>query len=70
MRASRFYIATTKETPNDAELASHRLMLRAGLIKRLGSGLYTLDADWGCACCGKSRPSCARRWTAPGRWRC
>ena len=41
MRASRFYIATTKETPNDAELASHRLMLRAGMIRRLGSGLYT-----------------------------
>ena len=41
MRASRYYIATTKETPSDAELASHRLMLRAGLIKRLGSGLYT-----------------------------
>ncbi len=41
MRASRFYLATTKETPNDAELASHRLMLRAGLIRRTGPGLYT-----------------------------
>lgn len=41
MRASRFHIATTKETPNDAEIASHRLMLRAGLVKRLGSGLYS-----------------------------
>ena len=41
MRASRFHIATTKETPNDAEVRSHRLMLRAGLVRRLGSGLYT-----------------------------
>ena len=41
MRASRFHIATTKETPNDAEIASHRLMLRAGLVRRVGSGLYT-----------------------------
>lgn len=41
MRASRFFIATQKEAPAEAELISHRLMLRAGLIKRLGSGLYT-----------------------------
>ena len=41
MRASRYHVATTKETPNDAEIASHRLMLRAGLVRRLGSGLYT-----------------------------
>ena len=41
MRASRFHIATTKETPNDAELLSHRLMLRAGLVRRVGSGLYS-----------------------------
>lgn len=41
MRASQFFIATQKEAPQEAELASHRLMLRAGLIKRLGAGLYT-----------------------------
>jgi len=41
MRATRFFISTTKEAPSEAELASHKLMLRAGLIKRLGSGLYT-----------------------------
>jgi len=41
MRASRFFIATQKEAPNEAELPSHKLMLRAGLIKRLGSGLYS-----------------------------
>lgn len=41
MRASQFFIATLKEAPTEAELPSHKLMLRAGLIKRLGSGLYS-----------------------------
>ncbi len=41
MRASQFFISTLKEAPGEAELLSHQLMLRAGLIKKLGSGLYT-----------------------------
>ncbi len=41
MRISQSFLSTSKEAPNEAELASHKLMLRAGLIKRLGSGLYT-----------------------------
>jgi prolyl-tRNA synthetase len=41
MRASRFLIATQKETPSDAEVISHQLMLRAGLIRKLASGLYS-----------------------------
>jgi prolyl-tRNA synthetase len=41
MRTSRFFISTLKEAPSEAELVSHRLMLRAGLIRRLASGLYT-----------------------------
>jgi prolyl-tRNA synthetase len=41
MRASRFFIATLKEAPSDAEIVSHKLMMRAGMIKRLGSGIYT-----------------------------
>ncbi len=41
MRSSQLFITTLKEAPNEAELISHRLMLRAGLIRRLGSGLYT-----------------------------
>ena len=41
MRASQFFIATQKEAPVDAELISHKLMIRAGLIKKLGSGLYS-----------------------------
>lgn len=41
MRASQVLIATLKETPSDAEVISHQLMLRAGLIRKLASGLYT-----------------------------
>jgi len=41
MRASQFFIATLKEAPNDAEIISHQLMLRAGLIRRLAGGIYT-----------------------------
>ncbi len=42
MRASQFHIATTKETPADAEVLSHQLMLRAGFIRRLSAGLYSI----------------------------
>jgi prolyl-tRNA synthetase len=41
MRASRFFISTLKEAPSDAEIVSHQLMMRAGMIKRQGSGIYT-----------------------------
>ena len=41
MRASRFFVSTQKEAPSDAEIVSHKLMMRAGMIKRLGSGIYT-----------------------------
>jgi prolyl-tRNA synthetase len=41
MRASQYYLATLKEAPQEAELVSHKLMLRAGLIRKLGSGLYS-----------------------------
>ena len=38
---SRYFIPTLKESPSDAEIASHRLLIRAGLVRRLGGGLYT-----------------------------
>lgn len=41
MRASQFHFQTLKEDPSDAEVASHRLMLRAGMVRRLGAGIYT-----------------------------
>ena len=41
MRASQFFLSTLKEAPADAEIVSHKLMLRAGLIRRLAGGIYT-----------------------------
>ncbi len=41
MRASQYFIPTMRETPKDAEIISHQYMLKAGLIRKLGSGLYT-----------------------------
>jgi len=41
MRASKYTIATLKETPADAEIISHQLMIRAGLIRKLASGIYS-----------------------------
>src|SRR5262245_53650529 len=41
MRATRFFVATLKEAPADAEVVSHQLMLRAGMIKRLSAGIYS-----------------------------
>ena len=41
MKASQFLISTLKEAPADAEVTSHKLMTRAGMIKKLGAGIYT-----------------------------
>src|SRR4029079_6779432 len=41
MRSSRHFISTIKEVPADAELVSHKLMIRAGMIRRLAAGIYT-----------------------------
>ena len=47
MRASRFFIHSSRETPADAEIASHRLMLRAGFVRRQASGIYSwLPSGW------------------------
>ena len=40
MRTSQYLLSTLKETPSDAEVISHQLMLRAGMIRKLASGLY------------------------------
>jgi prolyl-tRNA synthetase len=42
MKASQFFISTLKEAPADAEVVSHQLMMRAGMIKKLGAGIYSL----------------------------
>ena len=41
MRTSQFLLSTLKETPSDAVVISHQLLLRAGMIRKLASGLYT-----------------------------
>ncbi len=41
MKASQFFVSTLKEAPADAEVVSHRLMMRAGMIKKLGAGIYS-----------------------------
>lgn len=41
MRLSKFHLATVKEVPADAEIVSHQLMLRTGMIRKLAAGIYT-----------------------------
>jgi len=41
MKASQFLVSTLREAPADAEVVSHQLMMRAGLIKKLGAGIYS-----------------------------
>ena len=41
MKTSEFHLVTRKETPQDAEIISHQLMIRAGMIRKLGAGLYS-----------------------------
>ncbi|SPX41904.1 prolyl-tRNA synthetase [Haemophilus influenzae] len=60
MRTSQYLFSTLKETPNDAQVVSHQLMLRAGMIRPMASGLY----NWlptGIRVLKKSGKSCSRR---------
>ena len=60
MRASRFYLPTLKEAPAEAEVVSHQLMLRAGLISSVAAGIYTW-MPLGLRVLRKVEASCARR---------
>lgn len=60
MRTSQYLLSTLKETPADAEVISHQLMLRAGMIRKLASGLYTW-LPTGVRVLKKSRTSCVKR---------
>ena len=69
MRLSRYPISTTKETPAEAEVLSHQLMLRAGLIRRVAAGIYS----WlpiGLRAMRKVEQSFAKRWIAPAPSKC
>ncbi len=64
MYMSKLYAPTLKEDPADAELASHRLLLRAGMIRKEAAGLYSyLPLAWRSIV--RSRTSCETRWTPP-----
>lgn len=65
MRTTQYLLSTQKETPSDAEVISHQLMLRAGMIRKLASGLY-LVTDRGSRA-EKSRKHRARRDEQRGR---
>lgn len=41
MKLSNFFLSTTKEAPSEAEIVSHQLMMRAGMLKKLGAGIYS-----------------------------
>lgn len=60
MRWSRYYIPTLKEAPADAEVVSHKLLVRAGMIRKLTSGIYTW-LPLGCARWKRQRTSCAAK---------
>ena len=60
MRTSKFFISTQKEAPAEAEIVSHRLMLRAGMIRRLAAGIYTW-MPLGLRVLRKVEASCARK---------
>ena len=64
MYMSKLYAPTLKEDPADAELASHRLLLRAGMIRKEAAGLYSY-LPLACARFVRSRTSCATRWMPP-----
>ena len=65
MRLSQLFFTTLRDDPSDAEMASHRLLLRAGYVRQLGSGIYSLLPLGFRVTSGSSRSS-ARRWTAIG----
>ncbi len=60
MRTSQYLFSTLKETPNDAQVVSHQLMLRAGMIRPMASGLYNWLPD-GYSRIEKSRKDYSRR---------
>ena len=67
MRLSRYFLPILKENPREAEIVSHRLMLRAGMIRQQAAGSFSwLPLGKRVLRQGRAR-SCARNRTAPGR---
>ena len=70
MKMSQLFGRTLREPPANAELTSHQLVLRAGLVRFLGGPVSTAICHWAGGWRARSRPSCARRWTRWARRRC
>ena len=67
---SEYLLPTEKQAPADAEAISHKLMVRAGLVRQMGAGMWTwLPAGWRVHQ-RVGRRSSARRWTRSARRRC
>ena len=69
MRLSRYFLPVLKETPAEAQIASHRLMLRAGMIKQASAGIYSW-LPLGFKVLRKLETSCTRNRSAPATSRC
>ena len=69
MRLSRYFLPILRETPKEAEIVSHRLMLRAGMMRQEAAGIYAF-LPLGFRVLEKISRSCARSRTAPARSRC
>ncbi len=69
MRTSQYLLATQKETPADAVVISHQLMLRAGMIRKLASGLYTW-LPMGLRVMRKVEAVVREEMNAAGAWKC
>jgi len=69
MRLSRFFLPVLRETPKEAEIVSHQLMLRSGMIRQSSAGIYSwLPMGFGSS--RRSSRSCARSRIAPAPWKC
>ena len=68
MRLSRYFLPLLKETPAEAQIVSHQLMLRAGMIRQSSAGIYSW-LPLGLRVLRRSSRSCARRWTRPASTR-
>ena len=68
MRLSRYFLPILKENPREAEIVSHRLMLRAGMIRQQGQGSFSW-LPLGKRVLDKVCRSSARSRTAPARWK-
>jgi prolyl-tRNA synthetase len=69
MRLSRYFLPVLKEAPSDAQIVSHQLMLRAGMIRQEAAGIYAW-LPLGLRCSRRSSRSSARKWIAPAPSSC